>query len=289
MRWRAVGAVALVAVVALAAVTTWAATREAGGAAGELERRLGRRSEPAAFRMEYVGGGTRVLDCFLPYRHFTGRVDYRGGVASFADVSGVEMAHKSQRRVLLHRSLFADGVVSSVWLGVDLPVAGEEREVLTRALGDDLAGYVLAPSLPPSGGATALAALEAAAGVEHLGAATIGGREADGYQIELDAGQFEQMSVSDGTPDRQGEGEEVQAPLLEVWLGGRNEIARIVVRPAEVDGSPADGSFGWALDYSHERSDPAPAGVPRGAVTEVGSVDLENLTPAIEAGCEVPL
>lgn len=291
MHWRVVGAAALVAVVAMVAATTWAMTREGGaGAAGELERRLSRWSEPAAFRFDYVGGGTRVLDCFLPYRRFTGRVDYREGVVWFADASGAEVARKTQRRAFLHRRLFADGVVPTVWLGVDLPVAGEYRQVLTRALGSDLAGYVLAPSLPPSGPATARASLEAAAGVRHLGVATVAGREADGYQIVLDAERFEQMSVPEGAaPDRERDGEVVRPPVLEVWLDGRNEVARVVVRPGRVDGSPADGSLGWALDYTRERRDGPPPRMPRGAVTEAGSVDLASLTAAIGTGCEVPL
>ena len=49
------------------------------------------------------------------------------------------------------------------------------------------------------------------------------------------------------------------------------------------------GSLGWALDYTRDRGDPSAPGVPRGAVTEFASVGLASLTPAVAAGCEVPL
>lgn len=182
---------ALVLTVVAVAVVAAVGTRLGDGATGEaddLARRLAATEEPDRFGFAHRAGGTRVLDCFLRNRHVSGAVDYEAGVAVLRDSAGNEIARKRPDRVLLHRDLFADGAVPTTWLRLPLPVGDELRAGLTTTLGTEVAGYVLTAGLPPSGRATALAALDAAEAVDRLAQTTIEGRRSDGYRITVRRG-----------------------------------------------------------------------------------------------------
>lgn len=273
---------------ALAVVATMAAVLVLGGdspgAAGELARRLAAADDPDGFGFEHRAGGTRVLDCILPNRAVSGTVDYRAGVAVLRNSAGVEVARKEPERALLHRSLFADGAVTETWLAVDLPVGDDVHEALTRTLGTELAGYLLVTGLPTSGRSTAAAALDAAERVERLGAATVDGRTATGYRITVAAEKFTAATTGATVAGER----DVQAPVLDVWINARGEVARVTVLPGGPDDVAEEVAGGWTVDYQPLGS-PVAAGEPS-SVSDLADIAVGRLVPPASLdGCEVPL
>lgn len=257
-----------------------------GGTASELAGRLDRTPAPR-FRFTHRGGGTGVLDCFLPNRELTGSVDLRAGVAVLTGPDGAVLARRRDRRVLLHRSLFTQGAVPTEWLAVDLPTSEEHRAALTRALGADLAGYVLSAGLPSGGTATAEAALDAAADVERLGSTDLGGRTTTGYRITLNRDDFD-AAASAATSPALDQDADVDPPLIDIWIDSRGRVARVAVQPTRRDGSAAEPEGGWTVDY--QIPGPPLREIKPTGITLIGDVKVGSLRSSTAAGaCEVPL
>ena len=191
-----------------------------------------------------------MLDCFLPNRDFWGDVDYQSGVLLLhSTTADTPIAMVADRRVVLHRSLFGAGSVPTTWVQLDRPAKPTARPVVTRVLGVDLAGYVLADALPPSGRATALAALDVAGEVNRIGSRRIGAVKADGYRIGVDAEKFTNEAPP-STTVASDEAARTPVPDFEVWLGSDNTVVRIVVQPQGIDRDPKEPeTSGWAIDY----------------------------------------
>lgn len=284
MRRRVLLAAVAGIVAVAAAVAAWPGNGT--GADDELARRLIAADEPSRFRFDHRAGGTRVLDCFLPHRQIIGSVDYDAGIAVLRDSAGREIARKHSDRVLLHRSLFPQDVLTTGWLELALPIDDDVRARLAAILGTELAGYLLTEGLPASGRATALAALEAADRIDRLPATTIGGRRSDGYRITVDEERFADLPGTDG--GRAAPPSDVAPPTIELWVDDDDHVSRVTVLPGR--GEPGDdgAAAGWSIDY-RSLGQPLDDGRPS-SVTNVGDVDLGQLDARPRsAACEVPL
>lgn len=280
---RTVLALALVAVVATA-LGTWVG-RGASSDAEELGRRLDASDEPSRFSFEHRAGGTRTLDCFLPNRAVAGTVDYEAGLAVLRDATGTEIARKHQDRVLLHRDLFAEGTVPALWLHLALPPSDELRAPLTATLGTELVGYVLSPGLPPSGRATALAALDAAERVDPLPATTVDDRRSDGYRIVVDADRFAETAPS--PEDGAAPGTDLTPPTVDIWIDEGDRVNRVAVLPGRPAVADEEGAGGWSIDY--EMSAPPFDVREPTSLSDVTDVELSRLSARPSTGeCEVP-
>lgn len=257
----------------------------------ELARRLANVAEPAEYEFRHRANGTRVLDCFLPNRALTGRVDTAAAVVVMRSAAG-KLARKWRRRVLLHESLFPSGSLPTAWLAITLPTTDALRSALNSSLGVEWAGYVLASGLPPSGRSVASAVLDVAAAVDSLGATrTLDGHAATGYRITLDPDRFaEATSDSFATPGRPKC--DVVAPR-QVWIDDRDQVVRIAViriavRPGPSTGSTTDPDLGWTIDYEVP-APPLTVAEPE-SVTDAERLPIDRLaTPLADRSCEVPL
>ena len=226
-----------------------------------------------------------MLNCFLPNREFSGALDYQSGVLLLrSTTAGTPIAMVTDDRALLHQSLFGAALPTN-WVQLERPVKATARPVVTRVLGVDLAGYMLGDALPPSGRATALAALDVAREVSRIGSKSIGAVQADGYRIGVDAEKF----IQEAAPSTTVAGDEAArtpVPDFEVWLGSDNTVVRIVVQPRGIERDPKEQeTSGWAIDY-----------LPGEPVTVTESVDVtafDALEPSAlaapaAAGCILP-
>lgn len=260
------------------------------GPADQFAKMLTRARDPARFSFEHRAGGTRVLDCFLPNRRVIGSVDADGGVLMVVGANGALRARRTGQRVFLHRSLFREAAVRTPWLELRLPVTVAQRSALVRALGLDLAGYVLAYGLPANGWRTARAALDAAARVERLSSQNLGGGAMVGYRITVGRDPFNAAPSSTPTPSMPGQKQSgpVDPPMIDVWLDGRGDVRRITVRPTRRDGTTAAPEEGWTVDY---RIPGPPIPAERvGPSTHIAEVNLASLAPPADlAGCALRL
>ena len=276
--------VPIIAVVALA-VVVW----PVGGGrstADDLARRLAAGDDPGRFSFDHRANGTQVLDCFLPNRQIAGAVDYDAALAVLRDATGTEIARKQPERVLLHRRLFAENTVATEWVELELPMDQELHARLTTILGTELAGYLLVPGLPPSGRATALAALDAADRVDALPATTIDGGGSDGYRIIVDGDRFDDIAGADD--NRAAPTTDVSAPVIDVWIDQYDRVRRVTVLPGRLEPADDEAAAGWSIDYGT-------TGPPLGdrrptSVTDATGVELSRLQGRPSTGgCEVPL
>lgn len=279
-----------VAVAVVVAAASLAAVRVLGdgssSAATTLARRLSEGGDPQRFRFQHQAGGTRVLDCFLPNRAVEGTVDNVAGVAVLRGENGTEVARKSPEGVLLHQSLFAADAIPTPWLSVALPPTDELRAVLTKTLGTELSGYVLVPGLPPSGTATASAALEAAEEVERLGTTTVDDRRTDRYRITVADDEFAD-ATSTPTAAADQDGRAVPVPVIDVWVDARDQVVRVTVVAGGSNGSGEETPGGWTIDY--EVPVPPPTQAERMSATDAADLPLDRLAARQREGCEVPL
>ena len=281
-------AVAALAVV-IVAVTILDAGAPANSAEDELAARLRGATEPKRFAFTYRAGGTRVLDCVLPNRAFTVAVDRVSGVMELRGRPSIPpfAIVWPGREAFLHRSLFADGIVSTTWLRVDHPVGREAAERLRRVLGVDLGGYVLTAELAPSGRATVLAALEVAGDVSRLDGQTPEAGTADGFRITADAEKLDDVTSPSIEVDVDEAASVKVVPVFEVWVDGRGEVVRLDVRP-DTPGSEADeAAGGWAVEYS--RLSDSFGLRPTDDVTDLADIDADVLRPPVPGGCALPL
>ena len=279
----------MIAGLALLAAGTWAAATYLSRpktAGDELARRLQAGAEPERFAIAYAAGGTRVKDCFLPNRRFVVFVDRPADVLvvtrSAADPSPLVVARR--HRVLLHRSLFRSGAVPDPWLAVPADIAGPAGDALRRALGTDLAGYVLTKYLPATGLATALAALEAADTVRR--AAEAGD---DRFTLTIDASRFEELTATTapsattaGTPPTAPTTTSLPAPTLDIWLDDNDSVTRIDVRVDE-----QEGASGWTTEYT--ASTTANPTIPASDIVDLADLDPAQLSSPRSTSCRLPL
>jgi len=278
-RRRALVALAI-AGLAGATVVAWIA-REPAGAAQELADRLAAGRDLDPFRFEHRAGGTGVLDCVLPNRRISGTVDGEAGLAILRSDAGAEIARKRVDRVLVHRDLFAERAVPTTWLRLALPADGERRAPLAAALGPELAGYVLDRGLPPTGRATALAALDAAEVVVALPEGRL-----DGYRITVGDDWFGEEAADRAGPGDAGPG--APPPLIDVWLDEDDVVRRVEVVPAQPAGEREAPSGGWTIDYT-EATSPVDDRTPT-SVTDVTDIDLDRLRASgPDGGCDLAL
>lgn len=228
------------------------------------------------FRLRYQATGTAVLDCVWAQRSFTLDIDLDRQRLVLRDVESTEVrAHRSAERLLVHSALFQDPPFTGTWLAVDLAqIDTGSTEVLERALGVDLASYLLAPGLPPSGEDTLRAVLEVAAEIEEVDGPAAGGGQR--YRVRVDPDRFAEAQEPTGGPAG-------DPPIIDVLIeDGR--VAQITVLPASPE---ARTSAGWHLDLA-----PLPVPLPDApttGLTPIESTDWSQLRAATLTGCELDL
>lgn len=287
-RWPQHPAVVVIvgAVVVVAAAALLAARPSVDDAEQELGERLRRSSEPDRFEFHYRAAGSTVLNCFLPNREFWGALDYQSGVLLLrtGGRASAPTAMVAQGRAVLHQSLFPGEAVPTTWVEFDQPQV-TALPALQRALGVDLAGYVVGDALPSSGRATALAALDVARRVDRIGNQTIGSARADGYRLSVNADKFaDEASPSTTIPNRVPV--HTPVPSFEIWLGDDNTVLRIVVQAQGSDGEPKDAATaGWTIDYLPGRP---VVFTPPTDVTAIAALDLGAVAAPAAPSCQVP-
>lgn len=262
------------------AVLLFGACSRDGGPGAELRSALGSRTASARFAFDYRAGGTRVNDCFLPNRSFSGFVDGDTGVLALQRDSDAEpVAYVAQGSVYLRATLFADGATQAPWLRARGPLDAAHRAAIVDAVGDGFAGYVASGLLPPDGNETALALVDVAREVRRKTVAD------DVAQYALDVPADELGRGSDTT------GAEPRDVLAEVTVtGGR--VTRISIDeaaapvPADAEHEESEGPL-WVIEFrrSNQRVE-LPA---VGGVEELVGLDPDRLRPPSIARCEVPL
>lgn len=258
-----------------------------GAVARELQERVSRSDEPAKLGFSYEVHGSRVADCFLPNRRFVGSVDYGSGsfdIQTASEQQAVVLVRNN--RVFIHSTLLREGTLGAEWLRVEGADVDDAAPLLRRALGGDLAAYVLAGALPPSGRETVLELLRVAERVERLPAQEISGRSADRFSVRVDAERFDD-AVADEARPAPSTTEPVASPVAEVWLRG-DVVVRIAIRPdgsGDAEEAP-EHDAGWTIDYG--RAVPlAPTPAPAASVP-FASVANPDLARPI-ARCELPV
>lgn len=246
------------------------------GAADDLHAALAELPEPDRFTVTYEAHGTQVLDCFARHRRFVLEIDRPSQTVSAHSANGTPLAQRDDDMVWLHRSLFAPSSLTASWIQADLRMldAGHEA-ALRRALGGDLAGYLLAPDLPSSGEAIAAAVAEIADGVELLSETANGVT----YRITLDTERFAADSTGPGAVAPSGSAS--LPPTLDVTIG-EGRVSQVTVRPPhQQDGAAA----GWSVEFGPLEQAAAPT--LSGPVLAIGRADPAQLTAATSEPCEL--
>ena len=277
-----------VAVAAVAVAVVVLALLVRGGDAGPspaLSRRLEQAPDPVRFGFRYEASGTRILDCVRGNRRFVGAVDRSENLLVLSDASDADaFAVVTGSAVFLHRSLFRGGALSAPWMRIGANATPQERGRLTEMIGPDVASYVLAGGLPPSGVQTARAAMEVAREVTPLGKRAVAGTRATGFRVAVDADRF---AAETGGSAPSGSAAVPQAPTVDVWLDERDVVVRVDVRPGVTAESAGDEvAAGWSLDYADGASPALPEDI--ADAVDLAAVDVSALAPA-PVPCDVPL
>lgn len=271
MRVRTLSAVAIAVVLASSGCV------DRTGPASDLRASLGELDDPDRFTLTYRAHGSRVVDCFFRNRSFTLEIDQPSMVvAALSADDGTLLASREGDVVTLHRSLFATDTIAESWVEADLQALdAASEEVLRRALGSDLAGYMLARELPASGEAIAVAAAEIAEEVELLGE----NDEGSTYRISLDAERFaaEAADSDSGAPSTS----DAPPPVIDVTIDDVG-VSRVIVRPARRENADAAG---WSIEFGPLS---APAASPAtGPAIAIGRLDDAQLLPRPSEPCTV--
>ena len=275
-------AAAVVAAVALGVAPSLGGGGDREGPRGALSRRLEHSPEPNSFGFRYAASGTRILDCVRANRRFVGIVVRAQNLLVLSDPDADAFAVVTESAVLLHRSLFRDVPLPAKWIRVGRDASASDKELLADVIGPDVASYVFADGLPPTGAETARAAIEVASDVTALGRRAVAGTSATGFRVIVDADQF---AAETGQPDTSRQAAPPEVPIIDVWLDERDVVVQVAVRAA-ADDHAVDDATGWVLEYT---------GVPSGALpddvadaVDLSSVDVSALMPAA-VGCNVPM
>lgn len=267
------------ALLGLVAVLLLGACSRNDGVASELGDALDDARAPTRFAFDYRSGGTRVNDCFLPNRAFSGLVDHDAGVLALQqDGMGEPSAYVARGDIYLRATLFAEGVTEAPWLRATGPLDDQRRAAVVRAIGDGFAGYVASGLLPPDGRATALELLDVAEAVRVV-------ERSDGaarYELRLPP---EALGIA---PGQGNEESEIGDLVVEVTVAG-DSVTRIAVDEVDEPAAEhveADADL-WSVEYRPSER--------RVQLPDVGPVeDLAGIDPALLQAptierCEVPL
>lgn len=262
--------VAAVIAAALAACTASEQSHE-----GRL-RVVSNRPAPTIFRMSYEALGTQVLDCFFVNRAFVLDVDTDAMqmVLRHKD-NGSVRAYRSADELIIDRRFFSEPPTANSWLVVDLGRTQEAgRLVLQRALGSDLAGYLLAPTAPPTGEEILAAALDVATQIEPSN-----GEKAEGewYRVTVDHRRFAEAAGTSASG-----ADNTTVPIIDLRIDG-DRVAAVVIQPAP----PADPTgAGWRIEFSTPAVPLPSLPAPQTRAT-LSNVAVENLTPSPIEGCSL--
>lgn len=260
-----------------------------------LRSRIEASADRPVLDFTYKAAGTSVTSCFRPYREFAGFVNYDDGVLVLrrADEPDSEaMAMMTPDGVVLSSSLVAQSAPEPAWLRLPRTVPADARAPLTRALGSDLANYLLAGDLPPTPQETVLAALGVAEHVRAEGRQMIAGSSVTGWLIDVDAKEYDQALAEEATGSTSTTAPSDQAPVPQFvgWFEDDGDIARLEVRLDREEGAAAGNDetpAGWVIDYRAPEQRPAlPDPSP---VVELDSPALAALEARPIVTCEVPL
>ena len=266
-------------VACLALLVVGACSRDDGPDA-DLRSAIESTTEPVRFAFDYRAGGTRVNDCFLPNRSFSGLVDRDSGVLALQrEGEPGPDAYVAEGNIYLRSTLFADGVAQAPWLQARGPLDAAYRAAIVGAVGDGFAGYVASGLLPPHGDETALALLDVARDVRRAAVSE------GGVTYELDVPAEALGSVADAG------GAVARDVLAEVTVtGGR--VTRISIDAAaepvapEAEHDENEGPL-WVIEY--RRTDQRVELPTVEGVEELVGLDAATLQPRAIARCEVPL
>ena len=204
-----------------------------------LLQRVERATEPSRFAFTHTAAVSAAAGCVRPFLRFRGIVDYdrRLLVVTDYDQRDEMIMVMNDDQALLSASLFKG--VAQPWVRIPRPVPNALVAVVERALGPDLAPYVTAGDLPPSGIATVAQALEVASSVRAL-------RGRDDFRVAVNtASGFGEITAIDTRIDTHG------------------RVLSVTVLP---DTSPSDsGRGGWTVAYDDVSERPIIA-PPDGAV-----------------------
>jgi len=253
--------------------------------ANELRGRLDRAEEPARFSLDHQRGGTRVLDCMLPNTRFSIDVDTSVRTMAVRREDGGLVALVDPDTLLLGRDLFRDPTFTTPWLAVPRDASASTIAGERRVLGADLAGYLLAPEVPATGRATAVAALDAAATVERTDPLREAGERANGYRLRIVPDRFDAATLPDAASSTTTPSRAAPAPQIDLWVTAGGTVVRISVRPQTIAGEAGPAEDGWVVDYGPPPADRAPR--PGSAeTTPIAQVDASALAPAA-VGCQL--
>ena len=289
---------ALAAIAALLAGTTLAGCPRSGPSATpteSLRARIEASSERDLLDFTYTAAGTSVTSCFRPNREFAGFVDYADGflVLRRAVEDGSEdIAMMTPDDVVIRSSVVARSVPEPAWLRLPRVVPADARTSVTRALGSDLAYYLLSGELPPTPQETLLAALDVAEDVRAEGRQMIAGSPATGWIIDVDADEYDDALTAEVTGSTAAASSSDQAPVPQFvgWFDDDGDIVRLEVRLDREEG-PAAGNDetpgGWVIDYRELEQRPAlPDPSP---IVELDPRTLAQLEARPIETCELPL
>lgn len=266
MRRRVLTAAIAVSSLLVTVLVAAAATRPSPSAEDELRQRLRRNGAETQTAFTFVGGGTRVLECFFPNRRYGGVTDPAGRRAVFwlGDDPKAKriIAFVDEDAVVLHRSLFDDAPFGTEWVAFATPLSPNDLTTLSDIAGQDLAADLSATAPPPLAATVVETALNSASSVKPIGSASIAGRQVDGFRIEVDPN-----NLAGSAPAGLSQTGADLVPMLEVWITPDGAVARIVVRPQRPDRTVAAPEEGWSIDY-------------RPADIDIGALRPTNLTDA---------
>lgn len=237
-----------------------------GPGSSDLREALGKLEDQGRFTMAYRANGSQVVECFFRNRSFTLEVDRLSTTMVALSADGRVIASRDGDLVVMHRSLFAPGSFAASWIEADLQMLdAAEDDVLRRALGDDLAGYLLAPDLPASGEMTAVAAVEVAENVQVLNENDQGTI----YRLTLDAEQFADRAAENASVEPSTSA--TPPPVIDVALDAVR-VSRINVRSGQAEEADAAG---WSIAFGPLRAGAAsPVTEPAVSIDELGDAPL---------------
>lgn len=246
------------------------------GAAPRLRNTLENATSSDRYAFDYRSGGTRVNDCFLPNRAFSGFVDHETGVLALQqDGGGEPSAYVAAGDIYLRTTLFAEGVSEAPWLRAKGPLDARRRAAVVGAVGDGFAGYVASGLLPPDGRETARELLDVAEEVRALEPA----EDRTRYELRLPP---EALGIASDEA-------EIGEVVVDITISA-NLVTRITVDEAvettDAEHAEADDAL-WSVEY---RSSDRRIELPDvGGVEDLSGIDPARLQAPRITRCQVPL
>ena len=226
------------------------------------------------FRFDYRATGTRVPDCFLPYREFAISVDLTGAGALEARHPDGSLIAVRAGDWLYVSGAALDNALGGAWIRLRPDASDERASAVRRALGADLSGYVMSSDFPAPPAETVQAVLDIATDVQRLEDGT--------FRITADAAKLAAAAPLPSDSDDPSPGGE--APVVDVVIA-ESAITRIVVQAgtSSTDGEPS--SSGWAADYGPPPD--ADVAMAPDVFRHIADVPIEQLRARPVASCEL--